>query len=228
MGLLQSRVQSLGVAAALVCAFSLAAPSTSQAAPSRASGTNSVNGPPCNDLCKAYMAWSNRILARFHPPQPQMRVAVRHKQPDRPVHHASGIRPSSLNVFAQLRRPSDAAPRSVETPRSVEAPQVQAAPSEPVQPILERPFPADGIAIAKPVDAAVAASESPETTLVSMTTLVSATPDAGTQDTGTTGHFARGLDGRFALSLALALCALLSLLSWRYFRRWTQTENTIR
>jgi hypothetical protein len=66
-----------------------------------------------------------------------------------------------------------------------------------------------------------------------MTGFVSATQDTGTQntgkqDTGTTSHVARGLDGRSALSLGLALCALLSLLSWACLRRSTQTANTIR
>ena len=147
-----------------------------------------------------------------------MRVVVPHKRPDRTVHRASETRHLGLNLFAQFPRRSDAAPQAVETPH------VQAAPSEPVKPITERLFPADGIATAKPADAGVAKDEFPETTRVSVTGLISAT-----QDAGTTRHFvARGLDGRFVLSLALALCALLSLLSWACFRRWMQTANPIR
>jgi hypothetical protein len=215
MGLLQSRGQSLGAAAALIFALSLAGLGTSQAAPSRVSGTNHVNGLPCNDLCKAYMAWSDQVIAKwFRPPQRHVRVVVSPKKPDRAVHHASAPRKSSLNVFAQLARPSDPAPPPAETQH------VQPASSEPVQPSPERLSSAEGTVAATPADAVVATNASLETTPVSTTGLVSAP-----QDAGTTGPFARGLDGRFVLSLALALCALLSLFAWVCFRGWTQTVD---
>lgn len=220
MGRLLSTVRRLGAAVALISALSLAGLTTSQAAPSHVSRTVYVNGLPCNDLCKAYMAWSDQVMAKFRPQQRQTQVVVPHKKPDRTVHHASGTRQAGLNGFAQLPRRHDAFPSSAETP------QVQPVLSEPVQPITERIFATDGTVTAKPAEAGVAANASLETTPVSMTGLVSATQDTGpqetaTQDTGPTGHFARDLDGRFALSLGLALCALLSLLSWACFRRWT-------
>jgi hypothetical protein len=217
---------------ALISALSLAGLTTSQAAPSHVSRTVYVNGLPCNDLCKAYMAWSDQVMTMFHPQQRQTRVVVPHKKPDRTVHHASGTRQSSLNGFAQLPRRSDAPPSSAETPH------VQPASSEPVQPITERIFAADETITAKPADAGVAANAPLQTTPVSVTGLVSTTQDTGPQDTrpqdtptpdtGTISRFTRDLDGRFALSLGLALCALLSLLSWACFRRWTLTANTIR
>jgi hypothetical protein len=216
MGLPQSTMQRLGVAVALIYALSLAGLNTSHAASSNASETDYVNGPPCNDLCNAYMAWSDRVLARSHPSEPQMRVVVPHKRPDRTVHRASETRQLDLNLFAQFPRRSNAAPQAVETPH------VRAAPSEPVKPITEGLFPADGIVTAKSADAGVAKNESPETTRVSATGLISAT-----QDNGTTRHFV-ARDGRFALSLALAISALLSLLSWGYLRRRMQTANPIR
>jgi hypothetical protein len=196
--------------AALVLALSLAGLSTAQAARSSASETDHVNGRPCNDLCKAYMAWSDRLMARPLPSRPQMRVIIVSKRPDRTVPRAPGTRRSGSNSFAQLPTPSDAAPQSVETAH------MQAAPSEPVQPITERSFPADGIVTAKPADAGGATNESPETRFVSVTGFVSAA-----QDAGMTSHFARGLDGRFGVELGLALCALLSLLSWGWLRRKT-------
>ena len=217
MGLLQPTMQRLGVAVALVYALSLAGSSTSHAASPNASKTDRSYGLPCNDLCKAYMVWSDQVMGRSRPSQPQKRVAAPRKRPDRTVHRASRTRQLGLSLFAQLPRRHDAAPQYVETPR------VQAAPPEPVRPITTQLFPADGIVAARPADAGVATNASPETTLVSVTSLVSAT-----QDTGATSHFARGLDGRFAVSLVLALCAMLSLLSWGYLRRRTQTANTIR
>jgi hypothetical protein len=213
---------------ALILPLSLAGPTTSQAAPSHVSRTVYVNGLPCNDLCKAYMAWSEQVIAKFRPQQHQTQVVVPHKKPDRTVHHASGTRQSSLNGFAQLPRRGDAKPSSAETPH------VQPVSSEPVQPITERIFAADGTINAKPADAGVAANAPLQTTPVSVTGLVSATLDTGPQDdtptpdTGTTSRITRDFDGRFALSLGLALCALLSLLSWACFRRWTQTANMIR
>jgi hypothetical protein len=169
-------------------------------------------------------------MAKFRPQQRQTRVVVPHKKPDRTVHHASETRQWGLNGFAQLPRRRDAFPSSAETPH------VQPVSSEPVQPITERIFAADGTMTAKPADTGVAANASLETTPVSATGLVSATQVSATQDispqdtgpqeaptpdTGTTSRFTRDLDGRFALSLGLALCALLSLLSWACFRRWT-------
>jgi hypothetical protein len=173
------------------------------------------------------MAWSEQLMAKFRPQQHQTQVVVPHKKPDRTVHHASGTRQSSLNGFAQLPRRRDATPSSAETPH------VQPVSSEPVQPITERIFAADGIIPAKAADAGIAANAPLQTTPVSVTGLVSATQDTGPQDspmpdTGTTSRFTRDLDGRFALSLVLALCALLSLLTWACFRRWTLTANTIR
>jgi hypothetical protein len=235
MGGLRSTGRRLGAAVALISALSLAGLATSQAAPSHVSRTVYVNGLPCNDLCKAYMAWSDQIMAKFRPQQRQARVVAPHKKPDRTVHHASGTRQSGLNGLAQLPRRHDAFPSSAETPH------VQPVSSEPVQPITERIFATDGTMPTKPADAGVAANASLETTPVSATGLVSATQvfatqafatqvfspqdtgpqDTSTPDTGTTSRFTRDLDGRFALSLGLALCALLSLLSWACFRRWT-------
>jgi hypothetical protein len=217
MALLQPMMRGAGPAA-LVLALSLAGLGTAQAARSNASETDHVNGRPCNDLCKAYMAWSDRLMARPLPSRPQMRVIIVSKRPDRTVPRAPGTRRSGSNSFAQLPQPSDAAPQSVETAH------MQAAPSEPVQPITERSFPADGIVTAppdgivtaKPADAGGATNAAPETTFVSVTGFVSAT-----QDTGMISHVARGLDGRFGVELGLALCALLSLLSWGWLRRKT-------
>jgi hypothetical protein len=210
MGLLRSTVQSLGAAVVLIHALSLAGLGTSLAAASHVSGTGYVNGMPCNDLCKAYMAWSDQVMANSRRSQPQMRVVVPRKRlvvprkrPDRTVRRASGTRRLGPNLFAQLPRRSDAALQSVETPH------VQVASPEPVPPITERLFPSDGIVTARPADAVVATNAFAETTPVPVTGLV-----AAAQDTNTASHFAPGLDGRFALSVGLALCALLSLLSW--------------
>jgi hypothetical protein len=207
MGLLRSTVRSLGAAVVLIHALSLAGLGTSLAAASKVSGTGYVNGMPCNDLCKAYMAWSDQVMANSRRSQPQMRVVVPRKRPDRTVRRASGTRRLGLNLFAQLPRLSDAAPQSVETPH------VRAASPEPVPPITERLFPSDGIVTARP---AVATNAFAETTPVPVTSLV-----AAAQDTNAASHFAPGLDGRFALSVGLALCALLSLLSWVCLRSRT-------
>jgi hypothetical protein len=208
MALLQSMMKGAGPVLALIFTLSLAGLSTAQAARSNASEADYVNGLPCNDLCKAYIAWSDRVMAKSLPSRPQMRVVIDSKRPDRTVDRASGTRRSGSNLFAQLPQPSDAALQSVE------AAHTQAAPSEPVQPIMRRLFPADGIVTAKPAGAGGATNAPPDTTFVSVTGFVSAT-----QDTGMISHFARGLDGRFGVELGLALCALLSLLSWGWLRR---------
>ena len=201
-------VVALICALPLVCALPLSGSSAAQAAQSNASETSYVNGLPCNDLCKAYMAWSDRVMARSLPSRPQLRVVADSKKPDRTVHRASGTRRSGSNSFAQLIEPSDTAPQSVETAH------VQTARSEPVQPTTEGSFPAAGIVTAKPADAGGATNDSLEIGPVSATGFVSAT-----RDTGMISHVARGLDGRFGVELGLALCAVLSLLSGWWLRR---------
>jgi hypothetical protein len=215
MGLLRSTVQRLAVAVALIPALSFAGLSSSHAASPRGSETD--YGLPCNDLCAAYMAWSDRVMGKPRPSQPRTRVVAPRKKPERTVHRASATRQSGLNLFAQLPRRSDA------VPRSIAAPHVQVAPPEPVEPVTERPFAADGIVTASPADAGDATNMSPATTLVSVAGLVSAA-----QDSGTLGRFARGLDGRSAVSLGLALCIVLSLLAWGWFRRRAQAADTFR
>jgi hypothetical protein len=230
IGRLRSTMQRLGVAVALVFALSLAGPSKSHAAPSNASETGYVNGLPCNDLCKAYMAWSDRVMGKSSrppdggmgtssSPPPKARIAVRHRT-DRTVDRAAGTRHSDPNSFAQVIRRSDAAAKAAETP------QVTAAASPaPVNAIAERRSPATGIATARPADAGSSTNEPPRTPLVSFIAPISAT-----QDTSKTEEFARGHDGRFLAPLGLTLCALLSLLYlvWVWFGQNTQAANRIR
>jgi hypothetical protein len=201
-------IRDAGPVLALIYALSLAGSSTAQAARSNAPETSYVNGLPCNDLCKAFMAWSDRVMARSLPSRPQMRVVIDSRRPHRTVHRASGTRRSGSNSFAQLTEPSDAVPQSVETAH------VQAARSEPVQPTTEGFSPAAGIVTAKPADAGGATNDSPETRPVSASGVVSAP-----QNTTMIRDEARRLDGRFGLELGLALCALLSLLSAWWLRR---------
>jgi hypothetical protein len=103
---------------------------------------------------------------------------------------------------------------------------------EPIQPIMERPSSADAIVTPTPAEASVATNVSAETTPVLVADRVSApqatAPQDTGQDAGPANRFSFGLDGRFVLSLALALCALLSLLAWVCFKGWTQTADTIR
>ena len=205
--------QRLGVAAALGFVLSLAGPSMSHAAPSKASGTGYVNELPCNDICKAYMAWSDRMRAKFRSAslsRPKARTAV-HRKPDRTVARASEARRSDLNSFARLLRPSDTPAQAVETPQ-VAAP----APSGPVEAIAERLSPAAGTANTRPADAGSAATTEPQTTLASLTA-----PISGTEDTSTTDEFARGRDWLLTASLGLAVLALFALLSWERFKRTT-------
>ena len=219
------------MAVALVFALSLAGPSKSNAAPSNASETGYVNGLPCNNLCKAYMAWSDRVMGKSaRPPDrgvgtsscppPKARIAVRHRRPDRIVDRAAGTRHSDLNSFTQVIRRSVAAAKAAETPQVTAA-----APPAPVNAIAERRSPATGIATARPADAGSSTNEPPRTPLVS-----SIAPISAMQDTSKTEEFARDHDGRFMAPLGLTLCALLSLLYlvWVWFGQSTQAANRIR
>jgi hypothetical protein len=224
MGRLQSLVQRLGVAVALVSALSLA--SASEAAPTNASKTDHVDGLPCNGLCKAYIAWSDRMMAKFHPHPPQRppeeRIAAHPKKPERTLHRASGTRRSALRSFAQFHGRSDAGAQAADMPQ-VEA----AAPSDPFKPTAERLFQADGNATAGLAGAGSATDEIPEATPVSLT---GTAPISAMQAPGAEGPVAGGPDLRFMLSLILALsiCTLLVLLYRGRSRRSTPAASTFR
>ena len=221
-GPLESTKQRLGAAAALVFILALAGPSTSHATPSNASGTGYVNGQPCNDFCKAYMAWSDRVMARSRPAlrsRPKAQIAVRHRKPVRTVYRRPDTRHADLSSFAQVLRRSNAPAQDAETQQVA----VAAPPPGPVNPITERLSPAAGIANARFADAGGATDEPPPRTLVSSTAPISAT-----HDTGTTDGFERGGDSRLTASLGLALCALLWLLYWGWFRHMRQAVNRMR
>lgn len=215
IGRLRSTRQRLGVAAALAFMLSVAGPTASGAAPSNASGY--ANGLPCNDICKAYMAWSDRVMAKLRPsPQsrPKARMAIRPGKPDRTADRVSKTRRSDLNSFARVLRPSDT---PAQAPQVAQTPQVTiAAPSGPVEAIEQRLSPAARGANARFAEANDASNEPPERTLVSLTAPVSATQDP--QDTGTTDDVAHGSDWLLRASLGLAICALLSLLYWGWSR----------
>ncbi|MGC2778555.1 MAG: hypothetical protein WA418_23285 [Bradyrhizobium sp.] len=119
-----SRLRSIpkvGAAAALVSTIVLAAPGAVQAGPAE---TETVNGQYCNDLCKAYMAWSNRVLAitQSSYTRPQVRVALpqqkKIEKPERMAQHApKQHRPSNLDSFAQLPSASHAAQSAMDRPQ---------------------------------------------------------------------------------------------------------------
>jgi len=218
--------QRLGVAAALIIVVSVAGPDTSSAAPSNASVTGNVNGLPCNDLCKAYMAWSDRVMARFRPAVRSQkaqgaavqRSAVVHKKPDRTVHRAPDTRRSDLDSFARILRPSDTAPQGADVPQVAVA-----APSGAVEAIEEQLSPPAGIANARVADASRAADATPPTTPVS-----SSAPISATEETSTADDFATARDWLLTASLVLAVCVLFVLLYWERFGDSTQSANRMR
>ena len=157
IGHLQSTIQRLGIAVALVSTLSVA--SASAAAPTNPSKTDHIGGVPCNDLCKAYLAWSDRVMARFHPrppQQPQDRIALHRKKPERTLSHLPGPRHSNLGSFAQFRRETDGAPPAVETPLAETA-----APSDSIRPMSDRFFQTDGNATTGLADSGSATNEAP-------------------------------------------------------------------
>lgn len=218
MGRLRSTMQTLGATAALICALSLAGLGTSYAAPSNLSGTDYVGRQPCNDFCKAYLAWSDRVSAMFHPSRRVARTAVHHGKPaDRMVlPRAPKPRQPRLNSFAQFPVRSDATPPSAETS------QAEVAPSRPVDRIVDRFPAADGFVTARLAGTGIATNDAAESPVVSATDAIPAT-----QDTSTIDDTAGGLDVRFAVSLFLALCALSALGFWGWSRGRTQTASAI-
>lgn len=138
MDQLRSLMRTFGVTAFLICALSLAGLGMSHARPSNPSQSARYSELPCNAVCNAYMTWSQRVRAMFHPVRPLKTLhparpveatAARHGRPPRMVaHHAPKPHQRSLNSFAQLQTQNDTtpqatdAPPAAETPRAVETP----------------------------------------------------------------------------------------------------------
>jgi len=98
----RSPLRIVAVTASLVSALSLAGLGTSQAGASNSPPTASVDELPCNDLCRDYMSWSDRVAPLFRPsPPPTTTAAQRSKPPRAMVDHAAKPRPPALNSFAQ-------------------------------------------------------------------------------------------------------------------------------
>jgi hypothetical protein len=175
-------------------------------------GTDDGDRTPCNDVCKAYMAWSARASATLHASPPVAPAAVRDGKPvDRMVHRrASPARPAGLNAFAQFPVRRDA------TAPSAEPAQVAVAPSRPLDDIAER-FPTTaGFVSALLASTAVATNEAPESPVVPLADAIPAAPEASTADD------TAGRDMRLAVSLLLALCTLSALGVWGWFRSNTR------
>jgi hypothetical protein len=205
IGRQQRRKAALGLAAILVCALTLATPRPALAAPTNAEA-DTLDGVPCNSICQAYMAWSDRVMAasRPRPPaQPQGRIAARPKKPERPRARAPQAQQPASTASARLPR------RRIATPRPAEIPRVRtAALSDPVTAATERRFPASE-AITASLAGARTADEMPEMVAVSLPVPVSAAADPSPVNPA-----AGGLDLQFALSLvfAFSLCAFLVIM----------------
>jgi len=213
MGRLRSTMQTLGAIAALLSALSLAGPSTSHAAESMMSGTDDVSQPPCNDVCKDYMAWSDRVSAKLHPSSTAAQSAFHDGKPAGQMvrRRASGTRQPGLNSFAQFPV------RRVATPRSAETAQAVVASSRPLDGIADR-FPTTaGFVTALLAGTAGASNEVPDSTVVPVSDAIPATRGTSTIDAP-----AGGVDMQFLVSLFLALI-LSALVFWVWLRGRTQS-----
>jgi hypothetical protein len=178
------------------------------------SGTDDASQQPCNDVCKAYMAWSDRVSAQLHP-SPVAQTAVPDGKPAGQMVHrrASRTRQPGLNAFAQFPVRRNATAQSAETAQAV------VAPSRPLDGIADR-FPTTaGFVTALLAGPAGATNEAPDSTVVPVTDAIPVTPGTGPID-ATAG----GVDMQFTVSLALALCLLSALVVWG----WGRTRRAIR
>jgi len=132
MDCLRSITRTLGVIAFLIGALSLAGLGASRARPSTPSPSVYADEPPCNSVCKAYLAWSSRVTATLPPSRPSKTTADLHRRPlQRVARHVPRLRPRGLNSFAQLHVPNDAAPSAAEPRRPAEIPPVPETPRTP-------------------------------------------------------------------------------------------------
>jgi len=118
MDRLRSSMRTLRVTATTVVALSLAGIGVSQARPSHPSPSAAARQQSCNTVCEAYMAWSHRVTAMFHPSRPSMKLKKTAAQYGRPARmmmahraarNALKARRPGLNSFAQWPAQGDAA-----------------------------------------------------------------------------------------------------------------------
>ncbi len=220
MDRLRSSVQTLAVTALFMSALSLAGLGTSHAGPSNSSQSVQVNGLPCNEVCKAYMAWSDRVTAMLSPSQPPKKNAAHYARPPRPMAQpAPRTRQSGLNSFAQWPVRSAATPESTETSQAAETPEAEVAP--PMDRIADR-FPV----AAKFMTAKLDGTDSVTNDAAGSTIVAVADTTPATRGTGTVDGAAVGPNRR--LYLFLALCTLTALIFWRRFRGSRDADGAIR
>lgn len=219
MSRLPPKAQLLVATALLTCALSLGATvAGARAAP----GRTTVNGMPCNDLCRAYLAWSDRMMAKFLPPRPQARAvspsqaqnqapaktAVRDRKPERALHHATAPRKPGFTAFAQLPH------AGVATQRTIDVASADGTAETPVDQTARRSPPAE----AGHSETTAAATEFPETSAV-------VPPQPASAATASTTEIAAEQETRFPVSLALSLSAFVAFLAWGWFRDRTAAAN---
>jgi hypothetical protein len=214
-------MRRLVVAVLVLHAWLLAGLSPSGAAAANASGTGLVNGMPCANLCKAYMAWSDRMMAQFHPAQHRAPLrpatAAHPKNPEQPPRDAAPTRRPGLNAFARLQHQADPAP-AAPPPVEEAPPQVETAAAPPTDPVAELTAMADSVAEqrANTGNATTAAAEATPVSFVD--------PLAMTAEPVTTGQVASGSPRRLPVSLILALCAMLAFGCWWWIRGTQATD----
>jgi hypothetical protein len=160
MDCLRSITRTLGVIAFLICALSLAGLGASRARPSTPSPSVYADEPPCNSVCKAYLAWSSRVTATLHPSRPSKTTTDFHRRPlQRVAHDVPRLRQRVLNSFAQLHVPNDAAPSAAEPRRAAEIPPVPETLRTPETAQAQAPETPDAVAVTR----AAAAPQTAET-----------------------------------------------------------------
>ena len=212
----------LGGVAAVVSTIALLTSGPAQAA---SASSETVNEQYCSDLCKAYMSWSNRMLAITNPSyaRPQVRVAVPQHVPRKktasadkverqermPQHPPKTHRPANLNSFAQLPAGSHAAQSAMEPPKTeVAADDPGGAPTGPLFAADSTPTMPSALADMR------RATEVVDMRLVSMTELGRA------QDSITVGESSGGTRSKMpSIWIMLAAAALLAFFGHGWMKR---------
>ena len=209
----RSPLRILAVTASLASALSLAELGSSHAGASNSPPSASVDELPCNDVCRDYMSWSDRVAPLFRPsPSAATTAAQRTKPPRAMADHAAKPRRPALNSFAQWP------PQGVATPDLDEPPPVTA--TSPARIGASRPR--DQIGDRLP---ALPEFIMPESMVAQRYRTGSAAPDAAdgrTTRPRTPATPETGTDGASVGALGISLIALLCLalgglpaLQWR-------------
>ena len=224
----RSPLRILAVTASLASALSLAELGSSHAGASNSPPSASVDELPCNDVCRDYMSWSDRVAPLFRPsPSAATTAAQRTKPPRAMADHAAKPRRPALNSFAQWPTQGVATPDLDEPPPVTSTSPARIGASRPRDQIADRLPALPEFIMPESMMTPRARRGSAAADAAGGSTMVARAGTPATPETGTDGASVGALGISLIALLCLALGGLPALQWRRRARRSVDRERLL-